>query len=75
MAGRCKAFTDKPVLVRVGVSNATQAAQAVTVADGVIQGASVVRRLLDGGPRRGCRLRGRGEGGDRRRAGGPGATA
>jgi tryptophan synthase alpha chain len=50
MAARCKAITDKPVLIGVGVSNAEQAAEAVTVADGVIQGASVVRRLLDGGP-------------------------
>jgi len=31
------------------VSNAEQARQACTVADGVIQGASVVRRLLDEG--------------------------
>ena len=50
MAERCKAITDKPVLIGVGVSNASQAAEAVTVADGVIQGASVMRRLLDGGP-------------------------
>ncbi len=50
MARRLKAVTDKPVLVGVGVSNAEQAALAVRVADGVIQGASVVRRLLDGGP-------------------------
>jgi tryptophan synthase alpha chain len=49
MAGRLKQVTDLPVLVGVGVSNAEQAAQAVRVADGVIQGASVVRRLLDGG--------------------------
>jgi tryptophan synthase alpha chain len=38
------------VLVGVGVSNAEQAREAVRVADGVIQGASVVRRLMDGGP-------------------------
>jgi tryptophan synthase alpha chain len=50
MARRLKAVTDLPVLVGVGVSNAAQAAAAVRVADGVIQGASVVRRLLDGGP-------------------------
>ncbi|MEN9648989.1 MAG: tryptophan synthase alpha chain, partial [Actinomycetota bacterium] len=31
-------------------SNAQQAQQACVVADGVIQGASVVRRLLDDGP-------------------------
>jgi tryptophan synthase alpha chain len=50
MARRLKAVTDRPVLVGVGVSNAEQAAAAVRVADGVIQGASVVRRLMKGGP-------------------------
>ncbi len=50
LARRLKAITDVPVLVGVGVSNAEQARQACTVADGVIQGASVVRRLMDGGP-------------------------
>jgi tryptophan synthase alpha chain len=50
LARRLKAITDVPVLVGVGVSNAAQAREAVTVADGVIQGASVVRRLMDGGP-------------------------
>jgi tryptophan synthase alpha chain len=34
----------------VGVSNAEQAAEAVTIADGVVQGASVMRRLLKDGP-------------------------
>ena len=50
LAERLKAITDVPVLVGVGVSNAAQAAEAVKVADGVVQGASVVRRLLDDGP-------------------------
>jgi tryptophan synthase alpha chain len=50
MAARLLAVTDLPVLVGVGVSNAQQAAEAVRVADGVIQGASVVRRQLDDGP-------------------------
>jgi tryptophan synthase alpha chain len=50
MARRLKAVTDRPVLVGVGVSNAAQAVQASTVADGVIMGASVMRRMLDGGP-------------------------
>jgi tryptophan synthase alpha chain len=50
LARRLKAITDVPVLVGVGVSNAAQAREAVQVADGVIQGASVVRRLLDNGP-------------------------
>jgi len=50
LAGRLKALTDVPVLVGVGVSNAEQAAIAVKVADGVVQGASVMRRLMDHGP-------------------------
>ena len=50
LARRLKAITDLPVLVGVGVSNAEQAQQACTVADGVVQGASVVRRLMEHGP-------------------------
>lgn len=50
LARRLKAVTDVPVLVGVGVSNAAQAREACAVADGVIQGASVVRRLMDHGP-------------------------
>ncbi len=50
LAGRLKAITDVPVLVGVGVSNAEQAAEATRVADGVIQGASMVRRLIESGP-------------------------
>ncbi|MGI9645090.1 MAG: tryptophan synthase subunit alpha [Ilumatobacteraceae bacterium] len=50
LAGRLKAITDIPVLVGVGVSDAAQAYQATRVADGVIQGASVVRRLIESGP-------------------------
>jgi tryptophan synthase alpha chain len=50
LATRLKAITDKPVLVGVGVSNAEQAYQATRVADGVIQGASMVRRLMESGP-------------------------
>jgi tryptophan synthase alpha chain len=50
LAARLKAVTDVPVLVGVGVSNADQAYEASRVADGVIQGASVVRRLMDEGP-------------------------
>ena len=49
LATRLKAITEVPVLVGVGVSNAEQAREAVRVADGVVQGASVVRRLLAGG--------------------------
>ena len=50
LARRLKAITDVPVLIGVGVSNAAQARQAVQVADGVVMGASVIRRLLDDGP-------------------------
>ena len=50
LAGRLKAITDKPVLVGVGVSNAEQAVEDSRVADGVIQGASVMRRMLESGP-------------------------
>ena len=50
LATRLKAITDIPVLIGVGVSNAEQAREATNVADGVIQGASVVRRLMDAGP-------------------------
>jgi tryptophan synthase alpha chain len=50
LAARLKAVTDRPVLVGVGVSNAEQAKEACKVADGVVQGASVVRRLMEGGP-------------------------
>ena len=49
LAGRLKAITDVPVLVGVGVSNAEQAVEASRVADGVVQGASVMRRMLEGG--------------------------
>jgi tryptophan synthase alpha chain len=49
IAARLKALTDKPVLVGVGVSNPEQAAEVAAVADGVIVGSALVRRLLDGG--------------------------
>ncbi|MEO6651172.1 MAG: tryptophan synthase subunit alpha [Ilumatobacteraceae bacterium] len=50
LAARLKAITDVPVLVGVGVSDAEQAYEATRVADGVIQGASMVRRLMESGP-------------------------
>lgn len=50
LAARLKAITDVPVLVGVGVSNARQALEVTRVADGVVMGASVVRRLLETGP-------------------------
>jgi tryptophan synthase alpha chain len=48
IAERLKAVTDKPVLIGVGISNAEQAVQASRVADGVVIGSAIVRRLLDG---------------------------
>lgn len=50
LARRVKAVTDKPVLVGVGVSNPDQAVEASRVSDGVIMGAAMVRRLMEGGP-------------------------
>lgn len=50
LAARVKKVTSKPVLVGVGVSNPEQAVQASAVADGVIMGASVVRRMMQAGP-------------------------
>jgi tryptophan synthase alpha chain len=49
IAGRLKRLTDMPVLVGIGVSNREQAAQVASVADGVVVGSALVRRLLDGG--------------------------
>jgi len=49
LARRLKGITDMPVLIGVGVSNAEQAAEACTIADGVVQGASVMRRLMEDG--------------------------
>ncbi len=50
LARRLKAVTDVPVLIGVGVSNAQQAREACEVADGVVMGASVMRRLIERGP-------------------------
>ena len=49
IARRLKGLTDKPVLIGVGVSNRQQAAEVAAVADGVVVGSALVRRLLDGG--------------------------
>jgi tryptophan synthase alpha chain len=48
MAKRLKAVTDLPVLIGIGVSNVDQAVEVCAEADGVIVGAAVVRRLLEG---------------------------
>ena len=49
VARRCKAVTDTPVLLGVGISNAGVAVEACEAADGVVVGSALVRRLLDGG--------------------------
>jgi len=49
MGRRCKAATDVPVLLGVGISNAAQAVDAAASADGVIVGSALVARLLRGG--------------------------
>lgn len=48
IAGRCKAFTDKPVLVGVGIGTPEQAKEVSEVADGCIVGSAIVQKLLDG---------------------------
>jgi tryptophan synthase alpha chain len=48
IARRCRAVTDTPVLVGVGVSNVDQAVGICEEADGVVIGSALVRRLLDG---------------------------
>jgi tryptophan synthase alpha chain len=46
---RIRAHTDLPVCVGVGVSTPAQAAELCQVADGVVVGSALVRRLLEGG--------------------------
>ncbi|HEY6533577.1 MAG TPA: tryptophan synthase subunit alpha [Acidimicrobiales bacterium] len=48
IARRLKAVTDKPVLVGVGVSTAQQAVEVSEVADGVVIGSALMRRVLEG---------------------------
>jgi tryptophan synthase alpha chain len=45
----CRAETDLPVLIGIGVSNAQQATEAAGVADGVVVGSAVVRIVLEEG--------------------------
>ncbi|MFE3173394.1 tryptophan synthase subunit alpha [Amycolatopsis sp. NPDC059090] len=53
LATRLKNATDLPVLVGFGISQPAHAAEAARVADGVIVGAAIMRRVLDGaGPER-----------------------
>ena len=49
MVDRCRAATDAPVLIGIGVSNAQQALEAALVADGVVIGSAIVRLLMDEG--------------------------
>jgi tryptophan synthase alpha chain len=49
VAKRCKQATELPVLVGIGVSDADQAREAVTEADGVVIGSAVVRMVLEQG--------------------------
>ncbi len=46
IARRLVAVTDVPVLVGVGISDAAQAAEVCAVADGVVVGSALVRRVL-----------------------------
>ena len=48
VARRLKDVTDKPVLIGVGISTPEQAVEACTVADGVVVGSALVRRVLEG---------------------------
>jgi tryptophan synthase alpha chain len=45
----CRAATDLPVLVGIGISTPAQACAAATEADGVVIGSAIVRRVLDEG--------------------------
>ncbi len=49
MGRRCKAATDRPVLLGVGISTPEQAVSAAGAADGVIVGSALIARLLRGG--------------------------
>ena len=49
MGRRCKAVTDKPVLLGLGISTPDQAVETAGYADGVIVGSALIRRLLGGG--------------------------
>lgn len=49
MGRRCKAVTDKPVLLGLGISTPDQAVEVAGFADGVIVGSALIRRILDGG--------------------------
>ena len=47
VVGACKSATDLPVLVGIGISTPEQAVEASEVADGVVIGSAIVRRILE----------------------------
>lgn len=47
IARRLKDITDKPVLVGIGISNPEQAAEVAEVADGVVVGSALIRKIID----------------------------
>ena len=47
LAGRVRTVTDIPLVLGVGISTPAHAAAAAAVADGVIVGSALVRRVLD----------------------------
>ncbi|MFN2524651.1 MAG: tryptophan synthase subunit alpha [Actinomycetota bacterium] len=49
VVGACRAYTDLPVLVGIGVSTPEQAVEACAWADGVVVGTAVVRLLIEEG--------------------------
>lgn len=49
IAGRLKSITTKPVLVGVGVSTPAQAVDVCEVADGVVVGSAIIRRIMESG--------------------------
>ena len=49
MGRRCKAATDRPVLLGVGISTPDQAVTAAAAADGAVVGSALIARLLHGG--------------------------
>ncbi|NJC72661.1 tryptophan synthase subunit alpha [Planosporangium thailandense] len=48
LARRLTALTDRPVLLGFGISTPDHAAEAATLADGVVVGTALMRRILDG---------------------------
>jgi tryptophan synthase alpha chain len=48
VAGRIRAVTDMPACIGIGVSTPDQAKTVCEVADGVVVGSALVRRLLEG---------------------------